>query len=238
MKAEDLKKELDAISDPNDAQFLQRFFKTGKDQYGAGDIFLGIRMPVIRAHAKKYTDIDLKEVEEVLHSPVHEHRMAACVLMVNKSKKLKQTPDQIKPIYDLYLKSIKKYINNWDLIDISCRYVLGLYLMDKDRKILYKLARSKNLWERRASIITTAIFISKGDLDDALKISKILLKDEHDLIHKAVGWMLREVGKKDESRLKGFLNENAHAMPRTMLRYSLEKLHTKDKQQYMRMGKR
>ncbi|MDQ3159221.1 MAG: DNA alkylation repair protein [bacterium] len=237
MEAEKLKKELDSVGSPSDAKFLQRFFKTGKGEYGEDDVFIGIRMPVIRAHAKKYSDMELTEVEIVLHSPVHEHRMAACVIMVEKSKKLKRTPNEIKPIYDLYLGNVKKYINNWDLVDISCRDVVGRYLAERDRSMLYELAKSSNLWERRVSIISTWQFIRVSDLEDTWKISKILLHDKEDLIHKAVGWMLREAGKRDEERLKEFLDDHAHEMPRTMLRYSLEKLHEQDKKHYMRMGK-
>lgn len=232
MVAEDLIKELDSLGNPAYAEHAQRFFKTGKGQYGEGDIFIGIRMPQIRTIAKKYNSIKLSEIEKILESPIHEHRMAGLVIMVNKARSKKLTKELLKEMYDLYLKRTDR-INNWDLIDISCRDIVGRYLFDKPRRPLYTMAKSSDLWERRIAIISTFFFIGKNDLDDTFKLSQELMNDDHDLIHKAVGWMLREAGKKDEARLKEFLDEFAGKMPRTMLRYSLEKLHKADKHYYM-----
>lgn len=233
MTAEDLIKELDSLGNPAYAEHAQRFFKTGKGQYGEGDVFIGIRMPQIRTIAKKYNSMDLNEIEKILESPIHEHRMAGLVIMVNKARSKKLTQELLKDMYELYLKRTDR-INNWDLIDISCRDIVGRYLFYKPRQPLYNLAKSKDLWKRRIAIISTAFFIGKNDLDDTFKLSQELMNDKQDLIHKAVGWMLREAGKKDEVRLKEFLDEYASKMPRTMLRYSLEKLHSADKQYYIK----
>jgi 3-methyladenine DNA glycosylase AlkD len=189
-------------------------------------------MPTIRAVAKKYAELTLPEIEKVLESPIHEHRMAGLVIMVNKARSKRLSELELKEVYDFYLDKTDR-INNWDLIDISCRDIVGRYLFDKSRKPLYDLAKSEDLWDRRISIVSTAYFIGKNDFTDTWKISEILLYDKHDLIHKAVGWMLREAGKRDEVQLKNFLDKHAHIMPRTMLRYSLEKLNQVDKQHYM-----
>ncbi len=230
MTAQVIKASLDEVGSPTDAEFLQRFFKTGKGAYGEGDIFIGVRMPVVRKIASAYNDLPLAEIEELLDSPIHEHRMTALVIMVNKAKKASE--DQLEQLYDLYLRRTDR-INNWDLVDISCPNIVGKYLFDKPKQPLYKLAQSKDLWERRIAIISTAYFIRTGQNDDTFKLAGILMDDTHDLIHKAVGWMLREAGKKDEARLKLFLDKHASTMPRTMLRYSIEKLHSKDKIYFM-----
>lgn len=230
--AKDLMAELDGLGNPGYAEHAQRFFKTGKGQYGEGDIFIGLRMPTIRTVAKKYTEMVLPEIEKVLESPIHEHRMAGLVIMVNKARTKRLSELELKDLYDFYLEKTDR-INNWDLIDISCRDIVGRYLFDKPRKPLYDLAKSEDLWDRRISIVSTAYFIGKNDLTDTWKISEILLSDKQDLIHKAVGWMLREAGKRDEAELKVFLDKHAHQMPRTMLRYSLEKLHEANRKHYM-----
>lgn len=232
MDAMNLKKELNYAGNPIYAEHALRFFKTGKGQYGENDKFIGVRMPNIRAIAKKYNQLDLAEIEKLLESPIHEHRMAGLVIMVNKARSKRLADELLKDMYDLYIKRTDR-INNWDLIDISCRDIIGRYLFDKPRKPLYNLAVSEDLWERRIAIISTAYFIGKNDLDDTFKISETLLNDNHDLIHKAVGWMLREAGKNDEAALKEFLDKYAHEMPRTMLRYSLEKFSIDDKKHYM-----
>lgn len=228
--AAQLQSELDALGNPTDAVFAQRFFKTGKGQYGEGDIFLGIRVPVVRKIAATYRALPLDQIETLLESPIHEHRLAALVIMTEQAKRA--DPAQHKALYDLYLRRTDR-INNWDLVDISCRDVVGGYLLDKPRQPLYTLAVSKDLWERRIAIVSTWQFIRVGQLDDTFAIAKLLLKDTHDLIHKAVGWMLRETGKRDEGALKHFLDLHAAEMPRTALRYALERLHPGDKEFYM-----
>lgn len=230
MTAKDVERELNALENPADAEFLQRFFKTGPGQYGEGDVFIGLRVPQTRVITKKYRDLPLPEIEKLLDSPIHEHRLAAVIIMTERAKRAQG--EEMKDLYDLYLRRIDR-MNNWDIIDISCGHVVGGYLLDKPRDILYKLVRSKVMWERRVAIISTSRFIAHGDLDDTFKLAELLINDNEDLIHKASGWMLREAGKKDETRLKDFLDQHAATMPRTMLRYSLEKLHSTDKAHYM-----
>lgn len=213
-----LKKDLFRLRNPEKARALQRFFKTGKGEYGEGDIFLGIVVPEQRVVAKKYPDLSLNDLQELLNSKIHEYRLTALFILVAKYKKTENK----KEIVDFYLKNTRN-INNWDLVDLSAPKILGEYLIDRDRKILYKLARSKNLWERRISILATFIFIKDGDFSDSLKTAEILIKDDHDLIHKAVGWMLREVGKRDLKTEEIFLKKYYKRMPRVMLRYAIEK---------------
>jgi 3-methyladenine DNA glycosylase AlkD len=222
MKVKDLKKELLGLKDPYKAKGCQRFFKTGKGEYGEGDVFLGITTPDLRKVIKKYFDLALIDLQKLLRSKIHESRSAALAILVHQYEKSKGEVEK-KKIVDFYLKNSTK-INNWDLVDISASHILGKHFLDKDKSILYQLARSKNLWERRMAIIATSEFIRKNHFEDTLKIAKILLKDKHDLIHKAVGWMLREVGKRDLMTEEEFLKKNFRKMPRTMLRYAIEKL--------------
>ena len=230
--AEKIKNELNALEDPAHAQLEQRFFKTGKGEYGEGDVFIGLRVPDIRKVTKDYYDLSLSEIEKLLESPIHEHRLAAVIIMRWQAERANSVLK--KALYDLYLSRTDR-VNNWDIVDISCHKIVGAYLADKDRAVLYKLARSKQMWERRIAIISTAYFIDKNDLDDTFKLSEILLNDKEDLMHKTTGWMLREAGKKDEARLKEFLDKYASTMPRTMLRYSLERLHPADRAHYMKL---
>ena len=232
MTAHDVEKELNKYEDPADAVFSQRFFKTGEGEYGAGDIFIGLRVPQTRKIAKQFRDLSLVEIEKLLESPVHEHRLCAVIIMTEQAKRA--DVQLKKELYELYLTRSDR-INNWDLVDVSCRDIVGGYLMDRPRKILYKLAKSKDIWERRIAIVSTWQFIRVGQLDDTFAIAELLMKDTHDLIHKAAGWMLREAGKKNEQALKDFLDACAAIMPRTMLRYSVERLHATDKLQYMKM---
>lgn len=232
MTAKYVEAELNKYENPSDAVFLQRFFKTGEGQYGAGDIFIGVRVPQTRKIAKQFSNLSLAEIEKLLESPVHEHRLVALIIMTNQSKKADDAHK--KALYDLYLKRTDR-INNWDLVDTSCRDVVGGYLMDKSREPLYKLAKSKDLWERRIAMVSTWQFIRVGQLGDTFEIAEVLLGDTHDLINKAVGWMLREAGKKDEVALKEFLDRHAATMPRTALRYSIERLSPYDKQYYMNL---
>jgi len=226
-----IKKELKSLASKKDAQILQRFFKTGKGEYGEGDIFLGIRVPVQRQVVKKYWQMDLREVEVLLKSKIHEYRLVALLILV---KKFEQGNEKTKKkIFNLYLKNTK-YINNWDLVDLSAPNIVGTYLLDKDRDILYKLAESQSLWERRISILATYTFIKQGEYQDTLKISEVLLKDKHDLIHKAVGWMLRELGKRiDQTIEEKFLKKYYKSMPRTMLRYAIERFSEKKRKKYL-----
>lgn len=222
--------DLNSLADPERAKLLQRFFKTGKGEYGEGDIFLGIQVPVSRKVANKYLSLPLKEIQKLLNSKIHEHRLVALLIIVEKFKKADEK--EKKQIFNLYLKNTKK-INNWDLVDLSAPNIVGSYLIDKDKSILYKLARSKNLWERRIAIISTFAFIRKNEFTDSLNIAKLLLQDKHDLIHKAVGWMLREIGKRNQAVEEKFLKKYYKKMPRTMLRYAIEKFPKNKRKFYM-----
>ena len=224
----ELKKEFKSIADPKKADILKKFFKTGPGEYGEGDIFLGVTVPEIRKLSKKYRDLGTEEVLTLLHSKFHEERLLSLLIMIEKFQDEKNR----RKIYDLYLKNTK-YINNWDLVDLSAYKIVGVYLIDKPRDVLYTMAKSGSLWERRISIITTYCFIKNNEFKETIKIAKMLLYDDHDLIHKAVGWMLREIGKKDLNLEKQFLSKYHKKMPRTMLRYAIEKFPKKDREYYM-----
>jgi 3-methyladenine DNA glycosylase AlkD len=226
------KKDFKKLRNPNDAKIMQRFFKTGPGEYGEGDIFAGLKIPPSRELAKKYRALPMKDVQSLLKSKIHEERTIALMILTMNFKKADQ-PTQ-KKIYQFYMKHLK-HINNWDLVDGSAPYIVGPYLFEKDRKILYKLARSKILWERRVAMLSCFHFIRQKDYSDALKIAEILLHDEHDLMHKAVGWMLRELGKRDLVTEKKFLNRHAKTMPRTALRYAIEKFPESERQRYLKM---
>ncbi len=230
LTATQLQKALDLAADPTYARGLQRFFKTAKGEYGEGDIFIGLKVPMLRRITARYRSLPLEQIEVVLESPVHEHRLAAVIIMADQAKMAQ--PKQQKALFELYLRRTDR-LNNWDIIDASCPRVVGAYLQDKPKDVLFTLARSSNFWERRIAMVSTAWFIRAGQLDDAFAIATVLLNDQHDLIHKAVGWMLREAGKKDEAALKQFLDAHAGTMPRTTLRYSLERLNEVDKAYYM-----
>jgi 3-methyladenine DNA glycosylase AlkD len=211
---------LNSQADPMRAEHSQRFFKTGKGEYAEGDVFLGLTVPKQRIIASKFKDLPLNEIQKMLNSVIHEYRFVAIVLIVNRFKRTKDTQER-KKLINFYLDNTEN-INNWDLVDVSAQ-ILGEYLNDKNRKKLYDLANSGNLWEQRIAIIATSYFIDKNEFADTIKISEMLLNHKHDLIHKAVGWMLREVGKRDLNVLLEFLNKYYTVMPRTMLRYSIEK---------------
>ncbi len=227
---EQVKAELEELSDPEHAMKLQGFFKTGEGEYGEGDFFLGVRVPDQRRIAKKYRNIPLTDVLELLRSQIHEHRLTALFILTEQFNKGDE--EDRRRIVDLYL-SNTTYVNNWDLVDSSAHKILGAWLVDKPRRVLYELAGSENLWKRRISIISTFAFIQHGDLVDALALSEALIDDGHDLIHKASGWVLREVGKKDQSVLEEFLLEHYKKMPRTMLRYAIERLPEERRRFYM-----
>ena len=213
------------------AEHSQRFFKTGKGEYGEGDIFLGIRVPLLRKLVKKYRGISITEVRKLLHSKFHEERLLAVLMLVQLFKSGDKSVE--KQVYDLYLENTE-FINNWDLVDISASHIVGAHLHEKDKAPLYNLVQSKNLWERRISIISTFYFIRQNEFDDTLKLAKILLNDKEDLIHKAVGWMLREVGKREIEFEEEFLQEHYKIMPRTMLRYAIEKFPETSRKMYLR----
>ena len=225
-----LKEELQKLADEKQVKILQRFFKTGKGEYGEGDIFLGIKVPIQRSIAKKYSGLSLPKIQELLKSKIHEHRLIGLIILSNKYK---QAGEEDKAnIFNFYLKNTKN-INNWDLVDVSAQNIVGPFLFDKKKNILYDLAKSNILWERRIAIISTFDFIRKEEFQDTLALSEILMDDKHDLIHKAVGWMLREVGKKDEIILEEFLKQHYKVMPRTMLRYAIERLPEEKRKMYL-----
>ncbi len=214
-------KDLQSVSSREKAASSSRFFKTGIGQYGEGDIFIGVTVPEQRKVAQKYyKDVDLDEIQDLLNSKIHEYRLTALIILTLKFKKADSTEQ--KEIVDFYLKNTEN-INNWDLVDGSAPYILGKYLLDKPREILYSLAKSGTLWEERISVLATYTFIKNNDFEDILKLAKLFLSHRHDLMHKAVGWMLREVGKQNILVLEQFLKENYKTMPRTMLRYAIEK---------------
>ncbi|MFA6587650.1 MAG: DNA alkylation repair protein [Patescibacteria group bacterium] len=219
------------LDNPKQANILRGFFKTGKGEYGEGDVFLGIKVPVQRSAVKKYYDLPINDVIRILTNKIHEYRLSALFILVHKFQK---GDDALKnQIFNLYLKNTK-FINNWDLVDLSAPNIVGNYLLDKPRTILYELAKSKNLWERRISVLSTFTFIRQNDFKDTLRISGILLNDKHDLIHKAVGWMLREIGKRNKKIEENFLKKYYRQMPRTMLRYAIERFPKAKQQKYLK----
>ncbi len=231
LKTRDVKKLLKKLGNPEHAAVSQRFFKTGPGEYGEGDTFIGIRVPVLRKLVREFKDLPVSEVEILLRSPIHEERLLAILLFVHI---FKNNDDGVqKDIYELYLKSTE-FINNWDLVDASAEHIVGAYLRNKSRRPLYRLAQSKNLWERRIAIMATFHFVKRHEFSETLKISSILLCDRHDLIHKATGWMLREIGKRDLKTEETFLIEHYKKMPRTMLRYAIEKFPEEKRQRYMK----
>jgi 3-methyladenine DNA glycosylase AlkD len=222
-------------ANPSKAKILQRFFKTGKGQYGEGDVFLGLTVPESRTIAKQFSTISLREVKKHLDSKVHEERLIALFILIHKYEKdLKDRKD----IFEFYLDN-KNNINNWDLVDSSADKIVGRFLFDFGknypiyRMLLRKLAESSNLWERRIAIVSTFYFIKQNSFEETIKISEMLLRDKEDLIHKAVGWMLREVGKRDKKVLDNFLVTHHKTMPRTMLRYAIEKHSSEERKNYM-----
>ncbi|KKP39305.1 MAG: alkylation repair enzyme superfamily protein [Candidatus Peregrinibacteria bacterium GW2011_GWF2_33_10] len=232
---ESLQMDFRALTNSKRARLLARFFKTGKGQYGEGDKFLGIMVPEQRNLARKYQDLSLVDLQRLLNSGFHEQRLTALFILIFQYQKAKKNAILRQEIVNFYLKNTKN-INNWDLVDLSAPKILGDFLLNNDRKILYAFAKSRDLWERRIAVLATFAFIKENQFADALKISELLLEDKHDLIHKAVGWMLREIGKKDLQVEEIFLKKHCQSMPRTMLRYAIEKFEPVKKSFYM--GKR
>ena len=215
-------------------QKIQRYFKTGENDYGHGDKFMGVKMGQLFALAKEYGDMPIAEIEKLLESPIHEVRAGAVSIMDKASRNKKISENRLKEFFELYMRRHDR-INNWDLCDLGCLHMTGSFLFDKPRTILYKLAKSKNIWERRTAILSTCYFIRQGDLDDTFKIAEILVRDKEDLIHKATGWMLRFAGAKNPKKLMAFLDKHAATMPRTLLRYSIEHFNKKDREHYMNL---
>ncbi len=230
-RVKEITTELKLISSPERARISQRYFKTGPGEYGEGDVFIGATMPQQRLIAKKHTDLTLDEIQLLLDSKVHEERMIGLLILTYQYPKADTVSR--RNIYDFYLSNTTR-INNWDLVDVTAPKIVGAYLADKDRSTLLSLAQSKLLWDRRIAILSTAAFIDRGESEWTFKLSEILLEDEQDLIHKAVGWMLREVGKKCGEEVEmGFLNKHYKRMPRTMLRYAIERFKEEERRKYL-----
>jgi 3-methyladenine DNA glycosylase AlkD len=226
----DIENRLKHLADPETAKVLQKFFKTGPGQYGAGDVFLGIKVPPLRTLARNFEGASLKTVQALLKSKIHEKRVLALMILVQQ---FARGDDELRQrIYDFYLANTR-FINNWDLVDGSAPYILGPYLWERDRKQLYIFARSSSLWERRIAIVSTLYFIRQNDFADALKLTKLLLGDKHDLIHKATGWMLREIGKRNLAVEQSFLKKHCKTMPRTTLRYAIERFPESQRRDYL-----
>ena len=226
----ELRKRIKSLASSDIAKTTQWFFKTGKGEYGEGDVFAGLKVPTQRKIAREFKDLSLADLKELLHSKIHEERLISLLILVNNYERGDEK--EKKSIYTFYIKN-RMGINNWDLVDLSAPKIVGKYLFDKDKSILFKFASSKNLWERRIAILSTYEFIRNHQYDTTLKIAKILFEDEHDLIHKAVGWMLREIGKKDLKVEEIFLKKHYKKMPRTMLRYAIEKFPEIKRKKYL-----
>ena len=231
MDVEDIRKRLRRLADEDKAKVLQRFFKTGPGEYGEGDRFLGIKVPELRRLAKEFQQVRYEALRALLKSPIHEERLLALLILIGKYSKADETGK--KRIYDLYLKHTR-WINNWDLVDLSAEHIAGDFLSQKDKTPLYRLAKSELLWERRIAIMATFHFIKRKAFSETLEISQMLLLDKEDLIHKAVGWMLREVGKRDLETEEAFLKAHYKSMPRTMLRYAIERFPEAKRQRYLK----
>ena len=215
---------------------IQRYFKSGEGQYSEGDQFMGVKMGQLFALAKEFAGMPVSELEKLLESPIHEIRAGAVSIMDKESRNKKISPDRLEDFFKLYIRRHDR-INNWDLVDLGCLYMTGAYLFDKPRNILYKLARSKNMWERRSAIVSTTYFIRQGDVDDTFKIAEMLVTDKEDLVHKGTGWMLRFAGTKAPKKLVSFLDKYAATMPRTLLRYSIEHFSKKEREHYLGLKK-
>ena len=226
----ELRKKIKSVANPDVAKTMQWFFKTGKGEYGEGDVFVGLKVPTQRILAKEFRDLNLNDLKVLLNSKVHEERLISLFILIYKFEKGDE--NEKEKIFSFYLKNIKG-VNNWDLVDLSAPKIVGKYLLDIEKSLLFKLAISENLWERRIAILSTQEFIRNNKFDTTLKIAKILLHDEQDLIHKAVGWMLREIGKRDLSIEEIFLKLYYKEMPRTMLRYAIEKFPEEKRKKYL-----
>ena len=227
-----IKMALSSFADPKKAAQLQRFFRTRPGEYGEGDRFLGIKVPDGRAVAKKYyKDVSFNDIGELLEDDIHEHRLTALFMLVLKFEKARDDNER-KTSVDIYLQKLDR-VNNWDLVDSSAPKILGAWLFDKDRSVLHELARTGHLWRQRVAVLATFYFIKQGDFSDTLRIAELLLSHPHDLIHKATGWMLREIGNRDRKTEETFLKKHYRKMPRTMLRYAIEKFEPDERKRYL-----
>jgi 3-methyladenine DNA glycosylase AlkD len=235
LNAAEFTKRLKAMQSDDELRKIQRYFKPDSNIPAKDDYFIGVRMGSIFQLAKEFVDMPVAEIEKLMGSPIHELRAGAMSIMGQCAKDKKCSDERLKELYELYLRRHDR-INNWDLVDLAAYYVVGKYLADKPRKILYRLARSKDMWERRSAILATAHFILKmNQVDDTFAIAELLLKDKEDLVHKGTGWMLRSAGDKDRKRLLEFLDKHATTMPRVLLRYSIEKLDKKQRDHYLKL---
>jgi 3-methyladenine DNA glycosylase AlkD len=234
--AEKFVERLEAHRSSVELEKYKRYFKAGPGDYGEGDLFIGVRMGQVFALAAEFRAMPLREIEKLLNTPIHEARAGALRIMSRQARNSTASDDDLRELYELYLRRIDR-INNWDLVDLAAWDVVGGYLVDRPRDILFKLARSSNLWERRTAILSTMAFIRHGDLDDTFAIAELLLADDRDLIQKATGWALREAGKQDRGRLMRFLDEHAATMPRTALRYAIERIEPDVRAHYLGLGK-
>jgi 3-methyladenine DNA glycosylase AlkD len=226
-----VRRELNRLKNEETRKISQRFFKTGPGEYAEGDKFLGVRVPQLRKLAKTYRHLTTRDIKQLLKSPIHEERLLALFILIHQYRM--QDEGNQKTIFDLYMQNTR-HINNWDLVDGSAEHIVGAFLRSRNRNLLHRLAKSKSLWERRIAIMSTFHFIKQNEFSETLKISKILLSDEEDLIHKAVGWMLREVGKRKMAAEEAFLKKHYKKMPRTMLRYAIERFPESKRQRYLR----
>ncbi len=231
LKAQSISNELSLLGSAKRSEASSWFFKTGPGQYGYGDVFYGVSVPEQRKISKRYKDLDLVEIRKLLKSKIHECRLTALFILILQYENGNET--QKNTIYDFYLKNLDR-VNNWDLVDSSAHKILGPHLRNRDRSILHELAESKSLWKRRVALISTFAFLKDHDFKDAINLCEIYLDDDEDLIHKATGWTLREIGKVSEPTLTQFLNKHHKAMPRTALRYSIERLDTSQRKKYMK----
>jgi hypothetical protein len=236
LTAEQFIKQLETHKSPEQAKGYLRYFKTGVGEYGEGDIFMGVRMGQVFDLAKEFIAMPPDEIEKLLESPIHEVRAGGCSIMGKSAAHKKTSASRKQELYELYLRRHDR-INNWDLVDLAAQYVIGGYLFNRPRDILYTLAGSSSLWERRTAIVSTSYFIRKGDLADTFKIAEMLLGDGQDLVHKATGWMLRAAGSSDRAKLLTFLDQHAAIMPRTLLRYAIEHLDKEQRTHYMNLKK-
>ena len=234
MSATQVQKEIQALANRGRARDLQKFFQTAPGQYGEGDVFLGLTVPQVRSIAREYKGISLREIEVLIQSKFHEVRLCGLIILTLQYKATKERKEK-KKFFDLYMKAMSAgYINNWDLVDVTAP-IIGEFLIETEDPyiLLNKLAKSKSLWQRRVSIVFTFAFIRSGDIEPTFLMAEKLLGDKHDLIHKAVGWALREAGKLNGKELRSFLSNHSHEMPRTMLRYSIEKFSERERKQWL-----
>jgi len=229
-RLKELRIEIKTLSSRETSKTMQWFFKTGKGEYGEGDVFAGLKVPTQRKLAGEFRDLSLTDLKILLNSPVHEERLISLFILVDKYER--GDDQEKKVIFSFYLKN-RKGINNWDLVDLSAPKIIGKHLLNKNNSLLFKFAVSKNLWERRIAVLSTYEFIRNSDFQTTLKFAELLLEDEHDLIHKAVGWMLREIGKRDLQAEEKFLKIHYKKMPRTMLRYAIEKFPETKRKKYL-----